>query len=264
MRGFQINAFVTDKSAFSGNPAGVVLAEKPLAPEWMQAYAAQMNLPETAFAWPEGGVFRLRWFTPVVEVPLCGHATLAAAHALFESGINAQALAFDTASGRLTAVRRGDRIELDFPVDPAKPTSAPMGLAEALGVNAHFVHVGKSDAYGFWLLETKVALDTLRVDQEALSRFPGKGFIVTAPGKGDVDFVSRFFAPALGIPEDPVTGAAHCVLAPHWAQKLGKHEMRALQLSPRGGDLGVVYHDPRVKLSGRALTVLQGVVRVPI
>jgi PhzF family phenazine biosynthesis protein len=254
---FQIDAF-TDR-AYTGNPAAVCLLERERDAAWMQAVAAEMNLSETAFVLPRDKTFELRWFTPVLEVELCGHATLAAAHALWEAEIIAPDLpvAFATKSGTLTCTRRDDLIELDFPATPAEPAQAPAGLLEALGVEASFV--GKSRFDRFVLIESEQTLRALKPDFTRLRAISMRGVIVTSASEDPgFDFVSRYFAPGSGIDEDPVTGSTHCCLAPLWSERLGKTEMTAYQASRRGGVVQMRMVGDRVILGGRAVTVLRG------
>ncbi len=254
---FQVDAFAA--APFTGNPAAVSFLEKEADADWMQAVAGEMNLSETAFVVPREDGFGLRWFTPATEVDLCGHATLASAHVLWETGRLAEAdtAHFHTRSGLLTAKRAGDWIELDFPATPAEAIEAPAGLSDLLGSVPKFVGRSRFDL----LLELTDAEDLrdLNPDFVGLSSLPIRGLIVTA--KSDVpefDFLSRFFAPAAGINEDPVTGSAHCALAPFWAKRLGKDEMTAFQASPRGGVVKVKLVGDRVLLRGQAVTVLRG------
>lgn len=257
MRLLQIDAF-TDKP-FRGNPAAVCFLDRDRDDEWMQRVAAEMNLSETAFLLPADKGYSLRWFTPVVEVDLCGHATLASAHALWEEGTLAaeETARFHTRSGLLTARRVDDGwIELDFPAKPDQKIDPPPGLLEALGVRARYVGRNQFD----YLVEVDSA-ETVRglsPDHAILKKLSVRGVIVTARGAGDYDFVSRFFAPGSGIDEDPVTGSAHCCLAPYWSRLLGKTDFNAYQASPRGGVLRVRLEGDRVKLAGRAVTVLCG------
>lgn len=263
---YQVDAF-TDR-AFGGNPAAVVVLDQPADKAWMQAVAQELNLSETAFvvACDDGdGHWDLRWFTPVVEVPLCGHATLATAHVLWETGRAdpRHPLRFATRSGELTASPLDGHIRLDLPAGATKPADAPPELAKALGttpVATARVVPGVLEA-GTWLVEVADAdiVAGLDPDLPALEATGATAVIVTAPGGPDgVDFSSRFFAPGLGIDEDPVTGAAHCVLGPYWAARLGRPELRAAQRSARGGRLGVTVLGERVALSGQAVTVLRG------
>ena len=218
-----------------------------------------MNLSETAFLAPHADGYELRWFTPAVEVDLCGHATLASAHVLWETErLPADCPArFHTRSGVLTCRREGGRIEMDFPSTPATPFAAPPGLAEALGATP--TRVGRARFDLIAELESEAALRALKPDFARIAALGGRGFIVTARAStADFDFVSRFFAPAAGVNEDPVTGSAHCCLAPYWAELLGKTEMTGYQASPRGGIVGVAVVGDRVRLRGHAVTVLRG------
>lgn len=258
---YTVDAF-TDRP-FAGNPAAVCLLDRERDPRWMQALAGEMNLSETAFLLPTGAAWSLRWFTPKAEVALCGHATLASAHVLWESGrlaADAPAL-FDTLSGRLTARRAGDGqdwIELDFPERRESAHDDLPALFSALGVQP--VYFGKN-AYDYFVeVATAREVRELAPDFAALGKLPVRGVIVTAaadPGS-DHDFVSRFFAPGVGVPEDPVTGSAHCCLAPYWGEKLGKGEMVGFQASPRGGTVRVRREGDRVILAGRAITIVVG------
>jgi PhzF family phenazine biosynthesis protein len=254
---FVVDAF-TDR-LFAGNPAAVCLLQEPAEDGWLQSVAAEMNLSETAFVHAEGAAFRLRWFTPKVEVDLCGHPTLASAHVLWQQGRVPpdRGIAFRTRSGTLTASRKGELIELDFPLKPAEEAPPPAGLAEALGTA--MLRAGRSQFD--WLAEvgSEEVLRSLRPDFAALARLPVRGVIVTSrPATGEFDFVSRFFAPAVGVPEDPVTGSAHCCLADWWGRRLGKDEMVGYQASARGGVVRVRLAGNRVLLGGRAVTVLRG------
>ena len=254
---YQVDAF-TDKP-FAGNPAGVCILEQSAHEHWMQNVAMEMNLAETAFLYPVGDVYNLRWFTPTVEVDLCGHATLASAHILYQLGIVPadQTIRFHSRSGLLTAEKRGDWIELNFPATPAVQLSAPDGLLAALGTEALWVGQSKFDYLVEVASETEVR--ELNPDFGALKKLGGRGVIVTSeastPG---YDFVSRFFAPAFGIDEDPVTGSAHCTLAPYWEPKFGKSEMVGYQASRRGGVVRVRRVGDRVMLGGQAVTVMKG------
>lgn len=253
----QVDAF-TD-TAFAGNQAAVCILPGPADDTWMQSVAREMNLAETAFLLREGDAWRLRWFSPAVEIDLCGHATLAAAHVLWETRLLApEAPArFVTRSGPLGAVRRGTWIELDFPATPVEAIAAPAGLLEALGVRGVFV--GRSRFDELVEVDGEAAVRAVAPDFAALRRLTTRGVIVTSraatPG---FDIVSRFFAPAVGIDEDPVTGSAHCALAPYWAPKLNRNAMVALQASPRGGVLRVQLDGERVRLGGQAVSVLRG------
>jgi len=273
---FQIDAFTAH--AFGGNPAAVCLLPDPQAdtspdarPDarnmrddaWMQRVAAEMNLAETAFLTPRpDGDLDLRWFTPMAEVDLCGHATLASAHALWETGRLAphETARFHTRSGLLTARRDGEWIELDFPASPVAAVPAPPGLLESLGVTATFV--GQTPFDYFVEVATEAEVRACAPDYVRLGTIGARGVIVTSrSASSDGDFVSRFFGPAVGINEDPVTGSAHCALAVHWQRKLGKTTFIAHQLSARGGVLRVTIGGDRVKLGGQAVTVLTGELR---
>jgi len=252
---FQIDAFTSE--AFRGNPAAVCLLDRERDASWMQNVAAEMNLSETAFLLPANDGYSLRWFTPEVEVALCGHATLASAHALWEEHglISAR---FYTKSGVLTAERHGDLIELDFPATREERADAPDGLLESLGVS-DAVYVGKNKFDYLVEVASEDIVRKLDPDHAQLRRIPVRGVIVTSRATMDgADFVSRFFAPGSGVAEDPVTGSAHCCLTPYWSAKLGKETMTAYQASPRGGFVYVQLAGDRVKLRGHAVTVLRG------
>jgi predicted PhzF superfamily epimerase YddE/YHI9 len=254
---YQVDAF-TDRP-FAGNPAAVCLLPEPRDEHWMQDVAREMNLSETAFLHPEDGGYRLRWFTPAVEVELCGHATLASAHVLWESGRlpAGETARFHTLSGLLTAQRAGEWIELDFPARVAEETAPPEGLAEAAGAEPRFVARSRYD----YLLElaSEGAVRSADPDFRRLAALKVRGVIITArASEGPYDIVSRFFAPGSGVDEDPVTGSAHCTLGPFWASRLGKRELLAYQASARGGVVRVRVEEDRVKLGGQAVTVLQG------
>lgn len=253
----QVDAF-TDRP-FSGNPAAVCILPAPREERWMQAVAREMNLSETAFLLKEEDGFNLRWFTPSTEVDLCGHATLASAHVLWEEGyLKPEAEArFHTRSGLLTAVKKGDWIEMDFPAEPEEPADPPEQVAKALGVRPKYVGRNRFD----YLIEvdSEQALRNLRPDFSLLRATNVHGVIVTSlASSGEFDFVSRFFAPGVGIDEDPVTGSAHCCLGPFWKKRLNKNEFVACQASPRGGVVRVRVGDGRVYLGGQAVTVLRG------
>lgn len=254
---WQVDAFVTD-APFSGNPAAVCVLREPRPDAWMRGVALEMNLSETAFlAGRPDGAWDLRWFTPAVEVDLCGHATLASAHTLWtELGVEGE-LRFHTRSGALEARRAGERIELDFPATPTPTVEAPPGVLAALGVAAP-VAVTKSRFDFLIQLPSREDVESLRPDFAALRSLGTRGVIVTAADDRAGDIVSRFFAPGAGIDEDPVTGSAHCALAPFWAPRLGKTTLTASQASARGGALEVELVGDRVKLRGRARTALRG------
>ena len=253
----QVDAFTSEP--FRGNPAAVCVLEQNRDTGWMQHVASEMNLSETAFLRPREDGFDLRWFTPAVEVDLCGHATLASAHVLWESGRLApgQPARFQTKSGLLAAVRLGDWIELDFPVTPEENVEPPPGLAQALRASPRYV--GRSRFDYLAELDSEEDVARLRPDFGALASISARGVIATArsadPG---FDFVSRFFAPASGIDEDPVTGSSHCCLALFWSRRLGKNSFLARQISARGGTLKVRLDGDRVRLAGQAVTVFEG------
>lgn len=255
----QIDAFTS--APFGGNPAGVCLLPGDRDPNWMQLVAREMNLAETAFLRPRGdGSYDLRWFTPAVEVELCGHATLASAHLLYQDGhIAKDAVArFHTLSGLLTArLQENDAIELDFPAAAPDLFTPPNSLAEALGAAPVAVSKNRMD----WLveLESDATVRQLQPNLERIAALPARGVIVTARSDDPAyDFVSRFFGPAVGVPEDPVTGSAHCGLAPYWGARLGRSTMVGYQASVRGGVVGVELAGDRVRLRGHAVTVLRG------
>lgn len=255
MRLLQVDAF-TD-TAFKGNPAAVCILDRERDAAWMQDVAKEMNLSETAFLLHHPDGFGLRWFTPAVEVALCGHATLASAHALWEERVLETDARFHTLSGLLTASRNGDLIELDFPAKAEEPAIVPPDLIDSLGVMP--VYVGRNQFDYLVEIETEEALRALNPDHARLRTIQVRGVIVTARSSDPrFDFVSRFFAPGSGVDEDPVTGSAHCALTPYWSKKLGKTEMTAFQASARGGVVHVRLAGDRVKLGGHAVTVLRG------
>jgi PhzF family phenazine biosynthesis protein len=247
--------------AFSGNPAAVCYLTHPAPAQWMQQVAAEMNLSETAFLLREGDEFRLRWFTPLAEVKLCGHATLASAHVLWSEGHlpEEQPARFKTLSGPLVAEKRGEQIQLDFPRRPIAPLDHPPLAELAAALQVRPSAVWETDEDWVVLLENERFVQELQPDFARVSQLAARGLIVTAMGGSTgFDFVSRFFVPKLGINEDPVTGSAHCSLAPFWADRLGKQHFRAWQASRRGGVLEVQLMGDRVLLLGRALTTLRG------
>ena len=254
MKIYHVDAF-TDKM-FSGNPAAVCILPLPKDEAWMQNVAGEMNLSETAFLLKQGDGFNLKWFTPKREVDLCGHATLASAHVLWETAIlplNKEARFF-TKSGLLTAVRKDDFIELNFPSEEDREISAPKELIEGLKVMPKYV--GKNRMDYIVEVESEEIVKALNPDYELLKRLDARGVMVTSiSNTNGIDFVSRFFAPAYGIPEDPVTGSAHCCLGPYWTRRLNKNELTAFQASERGGFLKVRIEKDRVFISGKAVTV---------
>ena len=250
---YQIDAFA--ERPFTGNPAAVMPLQQWLPEELMQAIAAENNLSETAFFVPEGVGYRIRWFTPGGEIDLCGHATLASAFVLL-TVVHPERYRIDfvSKSGPLVVTREGDRLVLDFPTRLPNPVSCPTGLAEALGVDVKEAWLTRDL---FALLEDEAAVRDLKPDLGAIARLEPALIVVTAPGT-DCDFVSRCFAPKVGVPEDPVTGSSHCVLVPYWAEKLGKQTLHARQLSKRGGELFCELKGDRVKIAGKAVKVIEG------
>ncbi len=260
---FTIDAFTS--APFKGNPAAVCLLDEPRPADWMQSVATEMNLAETAFVVPRADEgFDLRWFTPAIEVPLCGHATLASSHALWQTGRLAsdQEARFHTLSGWLIARLSDDRIEMDFPALPTTEAELPKAVIEALSIAPRNVVVHRrgdgSDGNFLVELESESTVRNVKPDFEKLRRAVNAGVIITARGESKYDFVSRYFACYAGIDEDPVTGMAHCMLTPYWAAKLGKTAMSAYQASARGGEVGVRLNGDRVLLSGNAVMVLRG------
>ena len=253
---YQVDAFTS--TPFAGNPAAVCLLAEPAGERWMQDVAGEMNLSETAFLVRREDGYDLRWFTPTVELALCGHGTLASAHILWETGDArpGETIRFHTKSGPLSAAGDGDWIELDFPATPVGPCDLPPTLLDALGVSATFV--GKSKFDYFVEVPCERVVREADPDLGALAKLDARGVIVTAPADSpDFDFVSRFFAPASGIDEDPVTGSTHCALGPYWQQRLGKAEFAARQVSARGGQLRVCVDGDRVRIAGQAVTVMR-------
>ncbi|THF66600.1 PhzF family phenazine biosynthesis protein [Pseudothauera nasutitermitis] len=249
---YQVDAFAN--RAFEGNPAAVCPLESWLDDGQLQAIAEENNLSETAFFVPAGKSFELRWFTPVKEVDLCGHATLAAAHVIFEILDHAEpVVTFETRSGRLFVEKQGRLLQMDFPAYTLLPCETPELLAQGLGVRP--VEVLAADDY-LAVFDSEATVRSIEPNHLLLGQLDLRGVIVTAPGT-DVDFVSRFFAPKLGVPEDPVTGSAHCALAPYWAGKLGKNSLSARQVSKRGGNLGCEVRGNRMLLSGSAVTFME-------
>lgn len=255
---YQIDAF-TDRP-FAGNPAAVVPLQAWLDDALMQAIASENNLSETAFFVPQGEAYGLRWFTPTSEVNLCGHATLATAHALFnELQVDRDILHFHSRSGRLTVTRHDNALQMEFPVWPVRPLKNEQSVGAALGATPAEVYETDTCLLAVFANETSIA--ALTPDMPAVAALHPFGLIVTAPGDRH-DFVSRFFAPRVGIPEDPVTGAAHCALTPLWAKRLNKSTLKARQISTRGGELECELRDDRVLLRGHAVTVIESRLRL--
>ena len=257
-----IDAFTA--KPFAGNPAGVCLLDDGFPGDaWMQSVAAEMNHSETAFAHPrEDGEWELRWFTPKVEVKLCGHATLATVHALHSDGLIDGSVRFHCLSGVLSA-QVDEEITLDFPASPPEPIDPPADVAEALGAAPAEIHGTGALNDLLAVFEDESQVRALAPDYRAVAALGGyRAVIATAPGSGDFDYVSRFFAPRVGIDEDPVTGGAHTALAPYWAARLGRDPLVGFQASPRGGVVGTSVHGDRVHLRGRAVTVLDGTLAV--
>lgn len=253
---YQVDAFAS--RVFEGNPAAVCPLESWLEDGLLQAIAMENNLAETAYFVPTKDGFELRWFTPTTEVDLCGHATLAAAHVLYtELGYGGDCIRFATRSGELRVGREGELYVLDFPAIVPHVCAAPAGLAEALGREPAAV-LAADDLLAVFASEAEV--QALEPDQALLARLDYRGVIVTAPGEQH-DFVSRFFAPRVGVPEDPVTGSAHCKLVPYWAERLGKNRMSARQVSRRGGDLALELRGDRVQMAGRAVLFMVAEIR---
>lgn len=260
---YQVDAFTA--APFAGNPAAVCVLDDEPSADWMQDVAREMNLSETAYLQRRDGGFGLRWFTPACEVDLCGHATLASAHVLWEQGLVApsETARFHTLSGELTAERGDDGwIRMNFPAEPVRSAPPPAGLVEALG-QAAVVAVSRNRMDVLVELPTDDAVRRLTPALMRLAQIDARGIIVTAKAEPDaaVDFVSRFFAPQSGVPEDPVTGSAHCALGPYWADKLGRSTLVGRQVSARGGTVRVEVAGDRVFLSGQAVTVLEATLR---
>ncbi|MEX0844748.1 MAG: PhzF family phenazine biosynthesis protein [Balneolaceae bacterium] len=255
---YQVDAFTTE--LFSGNPAAVVPLEEWLSDEQMQNIAAENNLSETAFFLKEGNSYRLRWFTPTTEVDLCGHATLATAHVMFEElGYREDEIVFKSRSGLLTVSKEDGKLLMNFPADEMPQADAPSVLFNGLGIK-RTPEVYKTDDY-MVVLDTESEVANLQPDFRLLNEVDARGIIVTAPGDV-VDFVSRFFAPQSGVDEDPVTGSAHTKTTPFWSKKLGKTELKARQISERGGDLTCRMKGDRVEILGEAVTYLKGEISI--
>ncbi|EPJ44589.1 MAG: hypothetical protein OFPI_39620 [Osedax symbiont Rs2] len=254
---YHVNAFSSD--AFGGNPAAVCILTQARTDDWMLSVAAQMNLSETAFVFDDGQSLSLRWFTPEREVELCGHATLASAHALWHYGYVAQGqkIVFQSRAGVLTAEQQLGLIQLDFPATAPKPVNAPAKLVEMLAISP--IYTGKFGAKYLFEVETEQQLLAIKPNMTELLTLPERGVSVTcADSSGQYDFISRYFAPWVGIDEDPVNGSSHCALTPYWSQRLAKTNLTARQASVRGGDLSLQLVGGRVKISGAAVTVLAG------
>lgn len=254
---FQVDAFTN--RPFAGNPAAVCLLREPGDAAWMQQVACEMNLSETAFLYKQDDGYSLRWFTPAVEVALCGHATLASAHILWEQGFlpDSAPARFHTQSGLLTATQNGEWIDMDFPAKPEEPVENIPGLAEALGISPLYTGMSQFDC--LVEVESEASVRALQPDMARLAALAVRGVIVTSRAiTAGYDFVSRFFAPGVGVPEDPVTGSAHCVLSPFWTKRLQRERLTGYQASPRGGTVRVQLAGSRVRLGGQAITVMRG------
>jgi predicted PhzF superfamily epimerase YddE/YHI9 len=254
---YHIDAFTS--SPFAGNPAGVCPLESWLPDTTLQKIAAENNLSETAFFVPSGDHFDLRWFTPAIEMDLCGHATLASGYVLTHYlGYTGKIIHFESKSGTLLVERQGDILTLDFPSRPGEKQAIPGALVKGLGAQPSEVYLARDYLAVF---PSQADIMAIQPDQAQLALLDCLGIIVTAPGDG-VDFVSRFFAPRAGVPEDPVTGSSHCTLIPYWAKRLGKTKLTARQLSARGGELFCSLVGERVKIGGQAVTYLRGELEV--
>lgn len=258
---FTVDSF--SNKPFAGNPAGVCILADPIDDDLQRLIARELNLSETAFLLDQGDHYGLRWFTPAVEIDLCGHATLASAHIIWQEGLRStsETLKFQTRSGLLQAVKTGDWIEMDFPAYQAAPVSSSDDLSRAIGVPV--LSTWRSTSRKLLAeVETAENVASLKLDFTAIARLAPDGLIVTAPGNPPYDFVSRFFVPSYGINEDPVTGSAHCVLVPFWSRRLKKSELFAFQASARGGELRLRLDGERVKIGGQATTVLTAQMRI--
>lgn len=259
-RFYHVDAFTAEP--FAGNPAVVCPLDGPADADWMQRVAAEMNVSETAFFFPDGDGYALRWFTPTVEVDLCGHATLASAHVLREQGLAGigATVRFETTSGTLSVEIDREWLHMDFPAELAEPVDTPPELVDGLGVTPLWVGRNRLDFVAE--LESADVVSKLAPDLRTLAQLPGRGVIVTARAQsGEIDYVCRVFGPKAGIPEDPATGSAQCALGPYWASKLGKSDLRAYQSSKRGGHLRVRPNGDRVVISGQAVTTSAGELR---
>ena len=258
LKQYQVDAFT--KRIFAGNPAAVCPLDAWLPDDLLQAIAAENNLSDTAYFVPSARGYALRWFTPVAEVDLCGHATLATAHVLYDQlGYQGESITFETRSGDLIVRRDGTALVMDFPAAPPVRCGAPSALVDGLGVEP--LEVWAAGDY-MAVLDSEERVRNLQPNQTALSQLDLRGVIITAAGS-DVDFVSRFFAPKYGIPEDPVTGSAHCILAPYWGEQLGKQTLTARQVSARGGEIGCMLQGDRVFLTGHAVVFMVGEIYLP-
>ena len=258
---YQVDAFTA--RVFAGNPAAICPLEAWLPDATLQAIAAENNLAETAFFVREGDAFGLRWFTPAVEVDLCGHATLATAWLLMTRlEPSRQAVVFNTRSGALTVTRDGERFVMDFPSRPASAAAPAAGLLEALGGDPVELLLSAQAKNFLAVYRSAEEVRALQPDFAALAKIVGHGVVVTAPGSGTTDFVSRYFAAWHGIPEDPVTGSAHCTLTPYWAARLGKGNLVARQISKRGGELFVSNRGERVMIAGQCAFYLEGTIEI--
>lgn len=258
---FIVDAFADQP--FKGNPAAVCLLKQEQDPLWMQQVAAEFNLSETAFIIDQGDTFGLRWFTPSVEVDLCGHATLASAHVLWEEGRMSkdQAIVFETKRYTLTCSWTPQGISMHFPAEESKPTKPPAGLLEALGVSQAQVERNRMDL--LVILDSADTLRSLKPDHQKLAQIEARGIIATAPSdQPQWDCISRFFAIRVGVDEDPVTGSAHCCLAPYWSKRLGKQELVGYQASQRGGVVHMHLQNDGVTLKGKAVTVVTGLLQI--
>jgi PhzF family phenazine biosynthesis protein len=255
---FQADAFAS--SLFKGNPAAVVPLNEWLPDHTMQQIAAENNLSETAFFIPEGDHFHIRWFTPKSEVNLCGHATLATAHVIFnELNFGGELISFNSKSGILTVKKTADKLQLDFPADFVQPVDLNPVFTEALGTKATSAFKGRTDY--MLLFESEEIIRNMKANFHLLKQTDARGIMVTSRGN-EVDYVCRFFAPGVGIDEDPVTGSAQTSLVPFWSQRLGKNELTALQLSERGGQLWCTLAGDRVLIAGKAITYLRGEIEI--
>ena len=255
---YQVDAFTGN--LFSGNPSAVVFSESALPSVTMQSIASENNLSETAFVIPKEEGYQIRWFTPTVEVDLCGHATLAAGHVIFNHlGYSAGTISFSSKSGPLHVRKDGEILYLDFPADSIQAVEPSQLLIDALGATPTETYKGRDDFLA--VFDNEDVILSMCPDMAQLSKVPARGVIVTAPGR-EVDFVSRFFAPQAGIPEDPVTGSAHTTLTPYWSKRLDKKHLRAKQISKRGGELICRDLGKRIEIGGRAVTYLTGEISI--